>query len=346
MRGFSHRRGRFASIESLAVGLLTIGWPSSASAHVKWFAHYDVAGSLQPLAAVLSPTFFLLFGCAILTLWLTCLIEGTAIGVTLLQTFARIGKAACPRTEEFLRACAGGFFVALWVLGGVILTPELKTASPVIPWLQAAIAVGMFWRGGMFFSALGMVALFGIGIWNYGIFHMLDYPIFLGLAAYFALSSIGRNLFGLRPIDVARWGAGITLMWASIEKWGFPEWTYPLLRQHPDIAMGWNPHFYMTAAGVIEFALAFGLLWTPLVRRLSAVVLAAMFISAVFEFGKIDAIGHSMIVAILVAILVDEEPSPPRLPSWLAPVMCCAAVTVTMLAYYGIHALIYGTVHV
>ena len=57
---------------------------------------------------------------------------------------------------------------------------------------------------------------------------MMDYPIFLGTAAYLAMTSLGcTSLLGLRPFDVARIGAAVTLLWASIEKWAYPEWTYP-----------------------------------------------------------------------------------------------------------------------
>ena len=63
----------------------------------------------------------------------------------------------------------------------------------------------------------------------------------------------------------------------------------------------------MRAAGVIEFTLAFALLWTPLVRRFAAIILTGMFISAVFEFGKVDAIGHSLIIVVLLAIAADNR---------------------------------------
>ncbi len=43
-------------------------------------------------------------------------------------------------------------------------------------------------------SAAGMVILFGIGIRDYGIFHLADYPIFLGVAAYFALDRVEAGI--------------------------------------------------------------------------------------------------------------------------------------------------------
>lgn len=340
MRFHAHLRGRFASLVALTIGVLTIVCPSDASAHVKWFASFSVASEPRQLASVLSFTFAYLFLISLVVMLATAVVERTPIGNALLDTLNRIGGILRPRTEAMLRACAGAFLVALFVLGNVILTPELKTQSAAIPWLQVGMAIGLFWRPTMILSGLGIVALYAIGVANYGVFHLLDYPIFLGLAAFFVLSGLELKLGALRPLDVARWGAGITLMWASIEKWAYPQWTYPLLAEHPKLAFGWDPSFYMTAAGVIEFGLAFGLIWSPLVRRLAAVVLSAMFISAIFEFGKIDAIGHLMIIAILLGVIADDSRRPTWRPIW-APVFYVGALAGILGAYYGLHAVLF-----
>jgi hypothetical protein len=340
MRICSHR-GRVASLFAAVVAVLTIVCASSAAAHVKWFAPFHVAASPRPLASVLSPTFAWLFLVSLAALWTGTVLERTSFGHSLRETLDRLTGGFEARTDSFLRACGGAFFVALWVLGDVILTPELKTHSPVIPWLQAGIAIGLLWRPTMVLSGIGIVALYAVGVANYGPFHLMDYPIFLGLAGYFILSGLDRTVFGLRPVDVARWGAGITLMWASVEKWAYPNWTYPLLVQHPQLTLGWDPGLYMTAAGMVEFVLAFALILTPLVRRMSALMLLIMFISAVFEFGKIDAIGHLMIIAILVAVLADGAKTPtwPPLP---VPVLHVLALAATLSAYYGLHVVVFG----
>ena len=156
-------------------------------------------------------------------------------------------------------------------------------------------------------SALGIVILFGMAIHDYGIFHLADYPIFLGIAAYLALTGLQKKFFGIEPIDIMRYATAVTLMWASVEKWAYPQWSYPIFITHPSITFGFDPEFYMRAAGAVEFVLAFALLWTPLVRRCAAAILAGMFIAACLEFGKIDTIGHSGIIAVLFAVLADDR---------------------------------------
>jgi hypothetical protein len=322
--------------------LLTIGWPLAAAAHVKWFAPYDVPGQPRILPDVFKIIFWQPASAALLAFVLTAYLERSRLGSAILAALDRLTEWFRPRVDDLYRAGTAAFFIALWALGGIILTPELKTDSPSIPLLQLAIAAGMFWRPTMVLSALGIVVLYAIGLANYGLFHMLDYPIFLGLAAYLACSGLQIEPFGVRPLDIARWAAGLTLMWASVEKWAYPEWTFPLLKSDPSLAMGFYIDYYMSAAGVVEFSLALGLLWSPLVRRLSALVLIAMFTTAVVPFGKIDAIGHSMIIVILIGILADREPTVRKPPiSTMAYYPASLAATISL--YYGVHALIYRT---
>ncbi len=324
--------------------LLDIVFVAPASAHVKWFCAYDVAGQPDGLDNVLCPDFEMLIGLSLAALMTGALLEGTPIGSAMLRALDSATRLVRENLEYIFRAGCAFFFIAIWGAGGILLTPELKTDSAWIGVLQLGIAAGMLSRKTMPLSALGIFVLFDVGIWNYGPFHLADYPIFLGVAAYIALTGGQTDFFGIRPLDVLRWAAGITLMWASIEKWAYPEWSYPLFITHPEMSLGFSPDFYMRAAGAVEFALAFALIWTPLVRRVAAIMLASMFISAVGAFGKIDLIGHSLIVVALLGIISDNATVPSRLrDSWLIPLAYTASLALFLAVYYGAHAELFGT---
>jgi len=315
-----------------------------ASAHIKWFCAYDVASQPVGLENVLCPDFELLTGLSLLGLLTGCAVEGTEVGNAVLRAFDQATRYIRDNIETIFRAACAFFFISIWAAGGILLTPELKTESVWIGVLQLAIAAGMLSRRTMPLSALGIFALFDIAIWNYGAFHLADYPVFLGIAAYLALVGGQTTFFGARPIDVLRYAAAITLMWAAIEKWAYPQWSYPMLIQHPEMTLGFAPDFYMRAAGAIEFALAFSLLWTPLVRRVGAIMLTAMFVSAVFPFGKIDLIGHSLIVVALLGIIVDDGGKPARIRDfWLIPAAYVASLALFLGTYYVVHAQLFGT---
>jgi hypothetical protein len=290
---------------------------------------------------MLNTSFWSIVVAALVILTAVSWIEKTTFGAVLARGFERYTGGLRARSDDLYRASTAAFFVALFALGNIILTPELLTGEAAVSWLQAAIALGMFWRPTMILSAAGIVALYVYGVINYGLYHLLDYPIFLGLAAYLGLSAARVRVYDFRPIDVARWSAAITLMWASVEKWAYPQWTYPVLDAHPNLCMGFSDPFYMCAAGFVEFSLGFALLWTPLVRTVAAMLLAAMFTSAVLQFGKIDAVGHLMIVVILLTVGADNGRAVRR--TVLAPVLYCGALAVTIFAYYGLHTTFYGT---
>jgi hypothetical protein len=297
------------------------------------------------LENVLCSDFEGLVGLAVLFLILGCLVDGTAFGDALLRALDRVTSGTRSNQEILVRAVCGFFFVTLWSMEGILLTPELKTNSVWIPWLQLAIAAALVWRRTMPLSALGIVLLFALAVRDYGVFHLADYPIFLGIAAYLALIGLQRDLFGVRPLDVARYSAAITLMWASIEKWAYPEWSFPLFIEHPAMAVGFDDEFFMRAAGVIEFTLAFLLLWTPLVRRASAIILASMFVAATFEFGKLDVIGHAPIVVVLLAIIGDDVVMVKQTHRFTiaAPIAYFIALAGFLTIYYIAHAMFFGT---
>jgi hypothetical protein len=316
---------------------------AEAQAHVKWFCAFDVAGQPRGLEQVLCADFEWLVAVSLVCLMAGCLAEGTPLGTALLNALDRVTSWLRTDTSLLVRATLGFFFVSLWNLGGIILTPELKTSAEWIPWLQLGIATMLIWKRTLPVAALGIVFLFGFATWTYGAFHLADYPVFLGIAAYLALTGLDRSLFGIRPMDVVRVSAAITLMWASVEKWAYPDWTAPLLAAKPEMTLGASPELFMKAAGVIEFTLAFALIWTPLVRRMSAIILAAIFVSAVFEFGKVDAIGHSGIIVVLLAIAADDARVPVRArTAMLAPAYYAAALASFLVLYYVGHAALYG----
>jgi hypothetical protein len=353
---------RLSTVAVSALGLLLI-CSQEASAHIKWFCAFNVAGQPRGLENVLCPDFEVLTLTALLMLLSGYLVEMSVIGAALQAALNRVTSGVRDNTEVLMRATCGFFFVALWTKGGIILTPELTTASPVIPWVQLGMAACLIWRRTMPITGIGIAALFALAVYQYGVFHLMDYPIFLGIAAYLVLVGLQRDFFGVRPLDVLRWSAAITLMWASIEKWAYPQWTYPLFIIHPQMTMGYTPEFFMRAAGMVEFALSFALLLTPLARRTAAIVLCAMFVSAVLEFGKVDAIGHAPIVAVLLAIIGDDFVGERftrvrlgvkealsrfnlRLSLWdlvLVPAGYCAALTVFLAIYYVLHSVLFGT---
>jgi hypothetical protein len=343
IRSSADRIGRQSVKYGLGAGIAIVTLaclPNVAAAHVKWFCPFDVSETPKNLDWALDRTFICLILVAASVFTVASLIENTILGRALLWSIDRVTAGERRSTEILMRAVYAAFFVALWTVGGIILTPELLTPNAWISWLQLAIAACFTWRETLIYAAAGIVFLYGYALAHYGLFHLMDYPIFLGSAAYFAMVGLERTRWDVRPLDVVRCAASVTLMWASVEKWGYPQWTYPLFMSHPEMAMGFSVDFYMKAAGVVEFSLAFALIGTPLMRRTAAIILAAMFVAAILEFGKIDAIGHAPIIIVMLAVAADNAPVRPRWPM-RAPALYIVALVIVVSAYYAGHAALF-----
>jgi hypothetical protein len=328
------------------VGCLVFGsiaMPAIAAAHVKWFVNCNVSDDPLPLYAVFTNTFFLFLALFLAVFSFACFAERTTIGVMLSGLLDRCTAPLRGRENELLRAVAAIFFVLLWAKGGVILTPELTASGTALAAIQLLIPIYLFNWATLPAAGVGIIVLYGYGIAAYGLFHMLDYTVFPGIGIFFILSvSQNPKVLAVR-FHLLRWTLALSLLWPAMEKFLYPSWVAAIAIVHPELTLGFPVALTVTAAGIVEFGLSFALFWTPLVRRLAAIALILLLTSATIDFGKVDAIGHSLMVAILLVIIADPEGKPQRCHPAFAPLVSSAALLATIFFYSGGHALYYGS---
>lgn len=333
----------------LAGAALAATVATPAAAHVKWFAPYIVDASPSPIINTLTNQWFwLAIGLVLFFFIATRLIEQQKVGETVLAGLDRVSAPLWNRLDDFVRCVIGAFFVAIFAVGGVYLTPDLQTPAEWVSWLQLFIAFGVFSRKTMPLSAAGIIALWVLALRDYDLFHLLDYlALGVAVALYLVLAASNNENWRKHRFEVLRWGVAIALMWSSLEKFAYPEWFYPLVLEKPFLTFGMPRDVFIPMAGVAEFTMGFGLLWTPLVRRLSAVALFIIFNAAVWPFGRIDLVGHALIMAIIVAIAVDPTRELHFMPAIRqavrnVPVALVAALVIFATGYWGLHLAFYG----
>lgn len=339
-------------MQQLIAVLLLVLTPVAAMAHVKWFEAYEVAATPVPIGATLSlPYFWIGLGLVLLFFIVTTLLERRSPGMAVMRGLDTISAPLRSNADHFLVAVLFAFFVALFAVGGTYLTPDLKTEAGWVPWAQLVIALLLPARRTRPFAAAAIVLLWLVTLRDYDLFHLFDYlALGLGLAGYLLLSGLPEGTWHARRFAVLRWGIALALMWSSLEKFMYPQWFLPLLEERPYLAFGIPFGPYTTMAGVAEFTLGFGLLWTPLVRRLSALALFALMFAAVYPFGRVDMIGHATILASLLVVIADPgregaalEVAPRnRWATPLVPVGLALALAVSMGSYTALHQVIYA----
>jgi len=276
---------------------------------VKWFcAIADATQAPVPLPDVLTATFLIACGAFVLLVFAGLTADGYVARrwPALASTGARLARVE----ELIIRLAVAIYFLALWngtasvpwAAGEAMLTPELVPRGAMLGFLQLAIAILVIRRETCALAAFGMCVLYVHAAFAYGVFHMLDYVFFPGLAAYLALTW-ARSPRALRMrVPVLCGSLSFSLMWTAVEKFLYPQWTVAVLLQHPQMTLGFDWPTVLAIAGFIEFSLAFYLATGRGLLRLGAAAFMAVFLSAMPEFGYLDLIGHVPIVAILLVV--------------------------------------------
>jgi hypothetical protein len=311
---------------------------------------YIVGAPPQPVSATLADTWFWLGIALVMVFFLaTRVVEKTSAGEAILTGMDRLSDPLWNRLDDFVRVVIGAFFVAIFAVGGVYLTPDLKTPSEMVSWAQLLIAMLIFSRRTQPLAAASIIGLWLLALRDYDIFHLLDYlALGVGVATYLVLEASSKPEWRKHRFQALRWGVAIALMWSSLEKFAYPDWFYPLVVEKPFLTFGLPRDVFIPMAGVAEFTMGFGLLWTPLVRRLSAISLFVIFNAAVYPFGRVDLIGHALIMAVIVAIAADHTRQVyflPKLKQALigVPVGVTVALALFAVSYWGLHIGFYGS---
>lgn len=331
----------------LAVLVAALSAALPAAAHVKWFAPYIVDAPPMGLGTMVRNHWMWMGLALALTFFVVVrLVEASRFGARVQDGLDHATRQLWGRLDDYVRAFIAAFFVAIFSVGGIYLTPDLKTPAEWVSWIQLLIAAGIFSRRTMPFSGLGIILLWLLALTDYDLFHLLDYlALGVGVATYLILEPLPEKYRSHR-FEALRWGLAIALMWSSLEKFAYPEWFYPLVEEKPFLTFGMPRDAFIPMAGVAEFTMGFGLLWTPLVRRLSAIALLVIFTAAVWPFGRIEIIGHGLIMAILLAVgsdhcRVDRLGPAFKLRARNIPVGLAAAILLFVCSYWGLHHAFY-----
>lgn len=126
----------------------------------------------------------------------------------------------------------------------------------------------------------------------------------MGVAAYLAITSIGGERLLRHRLPLLILGMLYSFLWAAIEKFGYPHWFDPFLDQNEFLTMGLPRDFFVMSAAFVEFTLVYVLLTGRNMVVLGSIALNLLIIAGALYFGKIDAVGHFLVIIILSVITI------------------------------------------
>lgn len=337
----------------LIMSVLFFLLPESAYAHIKWFVAFDISDPPTSLLKWLTKNYVLnLF---ILSVWVVLI-------ASLVDSFWCKTHGKCTLLSDFFvhyndialniaRIGVGVFFVAIWLMGGVILTPELLSTEWFIPYFQLVIALSVLFRSTLIIAGLGILGLYGYAIYCYGLFHLLDYLTLVGLALYLILSVFNRLTVAAYRLPILYGSLVFSFLWSAIEKLAFPQWFYPFLQQNAFLTMGLEHDFFIASAAFVEFTLFFLLLMGSNGVIIAAFLSNIVIMSGNIYFGKIDAIGHFPVNIVLLIMMLNgpltlkniffDHSCKPYLSAVIVSIMFVSTLSILLGLYYGLHWILY-----
>ncbi len=286
------------------IGLLL---PVQAMAHVKWFCAYDTTIPPLPILEVVTLSFASVAAGFCLLMFVAYVLDRAINTTAWAGRFDDAITLYDDYSETVIRIGVGILFLVLWSAGDTILLPELKTTNNLVPWFQLAIAVSMVFPGTLILGAAGIMGLYGYAVFQYGAFHMMDYPIVPGVAVYLGMATFRISYSNTLRLSVLYSSVAATMMWGAVEKFGYPSWTLPLMADYSKLTFGFGFDRFMNIAGFVEFSLAFFMVTGTALLRWSCLALLILLVSAIPAFGRNDAIGHLLLVVGLLAMIISGQ---------------------------------------
>lgn len=270
--------------------------------HVKWFSDFDFRDPPRFFGEILNPLFWFFLILATVVIGALPVVERWLTTIKAYDNIDNWLRDKTPLTGRIMNYSIAAVLLLNWA-DHTLLAPEIYEESAIIGWSQFFIAILLLTGRANRVAALAIGALWFVGVFLNGAFHMFDYFHLVGIAAFIYFSQdpdLKRRELG---IPALYFSVGFSLVWLGLEKLVYAGWSLSLLEQRPVLRLGMPPDFFLTGAAFVEIALGV-LLILGLLGRPFALVITVVFIMTTLVFGRSEVIGHTSLHASLVVFLI------------------------------------------
>lgn len=292
----------FYKVIAAFLGLLFLR-QATAWAHVKWFSNFSFSDKPLTLNQIIDTTFVSLLILSMVVISLLVYLDRRLKETAWFRKVNEWLSAQSKHSLTIIRVAAGAVLLLSWQ-ADAMLVPELSISSAWIGWFQFLLALLLLFRKTVPLAGLGLIVLYSIGIYEFGMFHMLDYPMYAGTGYYLLVTNSTNEGVRGTGLPALYLTVGFSLCWVALEKIIYPQWGLYVLQQNPQLAMGFDLDFFLIGAAFVEFALGY-LLIICLLQRPLALVITLVFFTTTMVFGKLEVIGHTLIHGALIVFLLE-----------------------------------------
>jgi len=294
-------------------------FPTIAYAHVKWFSQFTYADRPRTLREVATPTFLALAALSTFSVGALAFVNEWlhSMGIAKKIEAWLDGHRSRGDSLVVLRVGAGATMLMAWQ-AGTLLAPELPAENDALGWAQFGVVLLLLVPQTVPVAGALLGVLWLYAAFSFGLFHLLDYTFFPGIAFALVVSrSRNDRIRGLR-LPALYFTVGFSLVWVALEKLVYPEWALYVLSQHKVLAMGFALDFFLIGAAFVELSLGH-LLILGLLGRPLALVITIVFLSTTAVLGgKLEVMGHTPVHAALIVFILEGAGHKYR-PPFLAP---------------------------
>lgn len=282
--------------------LISILVPQVCFAHVKWFSDYSFQSPPLQLSQFNSPAFWGLFILSVVSMPLMVWLDKVADKSLVYHRTNQFLDQYADSAPLIMRVAMGAVLLMSWQADSII-APEIPIPSPIWGWFEFALALCLLFPKTTIISGAGMVFLYLMGISQHGIFHMLDYVVYLAVGLYLVVTNIRSESVRNFDLPILYSGLGFSLCWVSFEKLIYPYWGLSVLSKAPELTMGLPHDFFLMASAFVEFSLGY-LLIICLLHRPLAIIITLVFFTTTAFFGKTEVVGHTILHGALLVFIV------------------------------------------
>ncbi|WP_249435966.1 hypothetical protein [Paenibacillus sp. Marseille-Q4541] len=285
-------------------------------AHVKWFLH-DSNWKSHPIKIIITPSFLLWLGVTLLVLLSATIINKQIERnrwVSKILIF--LNRFSCYQLTIFRIGIGTGLLLQLCT--GSYLAPTFALDSWWLYGILIIAILSLLHKRLLPLSGLAIAILYIHAVFQYGLFHSLDYCFYLGIVYYLLVVNTRLRSSALTALYTI---TGISLAWLSMEKMVMPWLSESLIYEYNLPTFGFSVDEFVLISAFIELALGWVLI-LGFMNRFTALILTGIFMLTTSVFGFTEVVGHWVIHTLLIMFLIEGKGKPKALyqlhqPVWL-----------------------------